>query len=70
MLQSSVKSYLQDKQHTKVFAINPLQHPFPRKYPDSNDWVAIMEKVEASLLEKYRNVSLLLDWKKAGHQHE
>ena len=54
---------------TKVMVLNSRHRAYPRKYPDAKDWIAIMEVIEASLPQEYRNVSLFLDWKK-GHEHE
>ena len=55
--------------HTKVFADNFNHRPYPRKHPSRKDWIAIMKEIEISLPEKYRNLSLFLEWKK-GHERE
>ena len=50
--------------HTKLLGINDQHRPYPRK--DPTDWQAIVNEAEADLPERYRNATLLDEWRKDG----
>ena len=56
--------------HTELHAINLQHRSYPKKLAGGSDLLAILKEVENELPEKYRNSSLLLEWRKNGLKHE
>ncbi len=56
--------------HTGLVAYNPVHRSYPKKSASDQDLQFIVKLVQADLPERYRNASLLLEWKEYGMQHE
>ena len=56
--------------HTQLYVINPKARPYPRN-EFTNSWlIATLDTVESELPVKYRNSSLLAEWRKSKFIHE
>jgi hypothetical protein len=55
--------------HTRVTARNPKHRPYPRGNPNSQKWATMVSQVAAELPERYRNSSLLSEWKRDMIDH-
>ena len=55
--------------HTRVTGTNPKHRPYPRGNPSNKQWATMVNQVAAEMPERYRNSSLLLEWKREGVDH-
>ena len=55
--------------HTRVTGKNPKHRPYPRGNPSKKKWAIMVSQVAAELPERYRNSSLLSEWKRDGIDH-
>ena len=50
--------------HTVIAAVNPKHRPYGRGHMDEHSIAAVVASVEASLPKKYKNASVIMNWKK------
>ena len=55
--------------HTKLSATNLKHRSYPRGNPSSSKWITMVNQVAAELPERYRNASLLSEWKRDKLDH-
>ena len=56
--------------HNKIFATNPTHRPYPKHWPSTREWNAIVDEAANKLPMKYRNSGLIQGWRRDGTKHE
>ena len=56
--------------HNKIFATNPTHRPYPKEWPNTEQWNAIVDEAANELPPKYRNSGLIQGWRRNGTRHE
>ena len=56
--------------HTKLYVTNPVHHPYPRNQFTHSLLISTLDTIERELPTKYRNSSVLEEWRKSKFTHE
>ena len=56
--------------HTQLYATNPKHRPYPRGGFNNKLLIVLLDTIERELPAKYRNSSLLTDWREHKFKHE
>ena len=56
--------------HTQLYVTNPKHRPYPRKEFTHAQLISILDTIECELPMKYRNSTVLAEWRKSKYTHE